>query len=181
MSLYYFAYASNLHPARLRERAPSAELLEVAVLPDRALRFCKRSTDGSAKCTLMPALGSRVFGAVYRIDEADKPVLDRIEGLGEGYGEEWQGIPLSTGVVKAFHYVATPDYIDPALPPYHWYKDLVLAGARHLGLPPSHIRTIELVASVEDPDPERRALNERLLEACSAPPTVGPASAGNAV
>lgn len=166
MPMHYFAYGSNLHPRRLKERAPSAELLEVAVLPDRALRFCKRSVDGSAKCTLLPALGSRTFGAVYRIDEADKARLDAVEGLDEGYDESWQGIPLSTGVVKAFHYVASEDYVDHALQPYHWYKSLVLAGARHLGLPPSHIKTIEQVPSIEDPDPERRARNERVLEAC---------------
>jgi AIG2-like family len=167
VDLHYFAYGSNLHPARLKVRAPSAKFVEVGVMPDRALRFCKRSVDGSAKCTLIPALGSRAFGAVYRLDAADKAALDLEEGLGQGYREEWLGIPLREQVVRVFYYLATDNFVDFSLPPYHWYKRLVLAGARHLGLPPGYIATIELVQSIDDPDPERRARNETLLEACN--------------
>ena len=166
MHLHYFAYGSNLHPARLRGRVPSAEFVEVAVLPDRVLRFCKRSEDGSAKCTLIPALGSRTFGAVYRLDASDKPLLDEVEGLGRGYDEYWQGLPLSDGVVRTFHYFAADDHVDHSLQPYHWYKQLVLVGARHHGLPVDHVSAIERVASIEDPDPERRRRNEAVLRLC---------------
>lgn len=166
MVLYYFAYGSNLHPERLRARVPSAEFVEVAVQPDRALRFCKRSVDGSAKATLVPALGSRAFGAVYRIAESEKPLLDRAEGLGQGYDEHWQGLPLSDGVVRSFHYFAADDHVDPSLQPYHWYKELVLAGARFHGLPAAYVAGIENIDSVEDPNPDRRAQNEALLQTC---------------
>ena len=166
MKVHYFAYGSNLHPERLRARVPSAELVEVAVWPDRALRFCKRSEDGSAKCTLVPQLGSRAFGAVYRLEETDKPLLDRIEGLGSGYNEYWQGLPLQDGVVRAFHYFAADDYIDHSLQPYHWYKQLVVAGARFHDFPAQYVHSIEQIGSVEDPDPERRRRNERLLQRC---------------
>jgi hypothetical protein len=166
MVLYYFAYGSNLHPERLRARVPSAEFVEVAVQPDRAFSFCKRSVDGSAKATLVPALGSRAFGAVYRIAESEKPLLDRVEGLGRGYDEHWQGLPLSDGVVRSFHYFAAPDYVDPSLQPYHWYKELVLAGARFHDLPAQYIAAIEKIDSVEDPNPDRRSENEALLQTC---------------
>ena len=166
MHLYYFAYGSNLHPARLQARAPSAEFVEVAVLPDRALRFCKRSVDGSAKCTLVPALGSRTLGAVYRLAAEDKELLDRAEGLDQGYEEAWQGLPLSDGVVRTFHYVAVPDYLDETLQPYHWYKHLVLAGARYHGLPDAYIAAIEAIASIDDPDADRRGQNEVVLQGC---------------
>jgi cupin 2 domain-containing protein len=170
MKLHYFAYGSNLHPARLLARIPAAEFVEVAVWPDRELRFCKRSTDGSAKCTLVPALGSRAFGAVYRLDEADKRLLDKLEGLGRGYDAHWQGLPLGDGVTRAFHYIAAADYIDPSLQPYHWYKQLVLAGARHHDFPAKYISGIERVASIEDPDPERCARHEAILEQCRNTP-----------
>ncbi len=166
MTLYYFAYGSNLHPERLRNRVPSAEFVEVAVYPDRALQFSKRSRDGSAKATVVPALGSRVFGATYRIDESEKPLLDRAEGLGQGYAEGWQSLPLSTGVVRSFHYIAASDYIDSTLRPYHWYKELVLAGARYHGLPDAYVAAIEAVESIADPDVVRRRRSERLLRAC---------------
>lgn len=166
MKLHYFAYGSNLHPARLRGRIPSAEFVEVAVLPDRALRFCKRSEDGSAKCTLLPALGSRAFGAVYRLEESDKPLLDQIEGLGQGYDEAWQWLPLREGVVRVFHYVANDDYVDHSLQPYHWYKQLVLAGARHHDFPAPYVNGIERTPSTEDPDPGRHARNQDLVQCC---------------
>jgi hypothetical protein len=166
MALHYFAYGSNLHPARLRARVPSAEFVEVAVHPDRALQFSKRSRDGSAKATVVPALGSRVLGAIYRIDETEKCLLDRAEGLGQGYEEDWQSLPLSTGVVRSFHYVAASDYIDPSLQPYHWYKELVLAGARYHGFPADAIAAIERIVSIDDPDEKRRSRNDAILRAC---------------
>jgi gamma-glutamylcyclotransferase len=166
MDIYYFAYGSNLHPARLQARVPSAEFVEVAVLPDRALRFCKRSVDGSAKCTVVPALGSRTLGAVYRLPVEEKELLDRVEGLDQGYDEEWQGLPLSDGVVRTFYYVAMPGYLDATLQPYHWYKRLVLAGARYHGFSDAYLAAIDAVASLEDPDEDRRSRNERIVHAC---------------
>jgi hypothetical protein len=166
MHLYYFAYGSNLHPARMQARVPSAEFVEVAVLPDRALRFCKRSVDGSAKCTLVPALGSRTLGAVYRLAAEEKELLDHVEGLDQGYEEFWQGLPLSDGVVRTFHYVGSPDYLDATLQPYHWYKDLVLLGARYHGFPGPYLAAIEAVASIDDPDGDRRSRNEIVLQTC---------------
>jgi cupin 2 domain-containing protein len=176
MKLHYFAYGSNLHPARLLARVPSAEFVEVAVWPDRELRFCKRSADGSAKCTLVPALGSRAFGAVYRLEQADKSLLDGIEGLGQGYEEHWQGLPLGEGVARTFHYAAADDYIEPSLQPYHWYKQMVLAGAHYHEFPARYIESIERVASIEDPDPLRRAQNEAILELCRKTPEQGGAA-----
>jgi hypothetical protein len=142
--------------------------VEVAVQPDRTLSFCKRSVDGSAKATLVPALGSRAFGAVYRIDESEKALLDRAEGLGQGYDELWQGLPLSEGVVRSFLYAAADDYVDRSLKPYHWYKELVLAGARFHDLPAAYIAGIEAIDSVDDPNPDRRAKNEALLQSCGS-------------
>jgi len=166
MYVYYFAYGSNLHPARLQARVASAEFIEVAVLPDRALRFSKRSVDGSAKCTLVPALGSRTFGAVYRLAEEEKDQLDRAEGLDQGYDESWQGLPLSSGVVRTFHYVAMDDYVDTTLQPYHWYKDLVLAGARYHAFPDAYVSGIEAINSIDDPNADRRSQHEAILETC---------------
>lgn len=168
MDIYYFAYGSNLHPARLQARVPSAEFVEVAVLPDQALRFCKRSVDGSAKCTLAPALGSRTLGAVYRLAAEEKELLDRVEGIDQGYDLGWQGLPLSDSVVRTFYYFAMPGYLDETLQPYHWYKNLVLAGARYHGFPDAYVAGINAVASIEDPNADRRSRNERIVRACGS-------------
>jgi hypothetical protein len=44
---------------------------------------------------------------------------------------------------------------DASLRPYHWYKALVIAGAREHGLPPSYRSRLELVVTVSDPNPTR--------------------------
>jgi len=167
MPLYYLAYGSNLHPARLRERVPSARLLGTVELRRRALRFSKRSVDGSGKCTIGPGRSSQsVYAAVYRIDPRQRRTLDRVEGLGAGYAEKRGTVTVAGQVIEAFYYVATADWLDESLQPYHWYKALVLAGARYHGFPPQYIAALEQVDAVDDPDRERRALNARLLTCC---------------
>ena len=49
--MLYAAYGSNLHPARLSRRAPSAEFVGTALLPGWELRLHKRGQDGSASET----------------------------------------------------------------------------------------------------------------------------------
>ena len=85
--IHYFAYGSNLHPVRLRERVPSADLLGVVERPAHRLAFHKRSHDGSAKCNLFHTASEsdRVYGAIYRLDPGQKKDLDRHEGSGKGY------------------------------------------------------------------------------------------------
>jgi gamma-glutamylcyclotransferase len=83
----YFAYGSNLHPLRLIERVPSESWVGVIELTKHRLMFHKHSTDGSSKCNLVPT-GSEadlIYGAIYEIDPAQKPDLDRVEGKGRGY------------------------------------------------------------------------------------------------
>nr|MDQ2697092.1 gamma-glutamylcyclotransferase [Pseudomonadota bacterium] len=85
--LKYFAYGSNLHPLRLRERVPSATVLGVAELAGWRLRFHKRGQDRSGKCNIIPTgrSGDRVIGVIYAMAAADKDKLDAAEGLGKGY------------------------------------------------------------------------------------------------
>ncbi len=149
----YAAYGSNLHPFRLSQRTPTARLIGTAHLPDWSLRFCKRSKDASGKCTIVAGSGG-VHVAIFDISADDKRVLDRIEGLGNGYAE----IPLFIpGFGNCRSYVAEASHIDETLAPYDWYRELVLAGARTHGFPAEYVRRIESVAAVPDPDPRRHA------------------------
>lgn len=169
MLAHYLAYGSNLHPSRLRERVPSARLLGTVELPYRAVRFSKRSVDGSGKCTIGPGSPSQsAHAAVYRIDPRQRQALDRAEGLGAGYAEKRETVSVAGQVLDAFYYVATADWLDDSLQPYHWYKELVLAGARYHGFPQQYIAALEQVDAVDDPDRERREVNARLLTRCVA-------------
>ena len=168
--LYYLAYGSNLHPLRLRERTPSAEVMGIIDNPGYRISFAKRGRDDSGKCTLHATdNGSdKVYGILYRLSGADKPVLDRYEGLGFGYREEVISAKLDGLNYRAFSYIAQTDYVDRELQPYDWYKQLVVLGARHHRLSATYIAELDRVVSKADRESSRRLENyervQRILD-----------------
>ena len=162
--LPYFAYGSNLHPARLAARLAAPRLLGTARLESHDLRFHKRGRDGSGKCSIVPGNGC-VHGAVYALDTADQRALDHIEGVGAGYASIVIELP---GVGPASTYVATADAIDDTLQPFDWYLGLVVAGARFQRFPGVYLRALGAISARPDPDPARAQENARLLD------TLGP-------
>src|SRR6266481_4011836 len=160
----YFAYGSNMLTARLRERVPSAAAIGIGQLVGHALRWDKRSwRDGSGKCDAEATdrQDEVVWGVVFELDAEDKPALDEAEGLGAGYMEKTVHVLTDAGPVTAVTYCATDK--DAKLRPYHWYKALVIAGAREHGLPASYRSRLELVITVSDPIPARASAHKGLL------------------
>ncbi len=164
--LKYFAYGSNMHPARLRERVPSCNVVGTAMLRGYGLRFHKRSIDGSAKCNALYTGDSsdRVMGVIYQIVAGEKEVLDSFEFLGNGYHQSEVQVTLGDKPECAFAYFAEPQFIDETLRPYIWYKEFVVAGARLHRIPEGYIKEVEFVEAIEDPDPMRAERNLRLLK-----------------
>ena len=147
----YFAYGSNMLTDRLRERVPSATAIGIGQLLGHALRWDKRSgRDGSGKCDAEATSlkDDIVWGVLFELDPEDKPALDKAEGVSDGYLEKSVNVLTEDGLVTAVTYCATDK--DPALRPYHWYKALVIAGAREHGLPASYRSRLELVVTVSD-------------------------------
>ena len=143
----YFAYGSNLLFSRMRDRVPSARLLERARLPGVRLVFDKRGRDGSGKANLCEALGSSVWGVLYAIEPAGWEALDRHEGgyarvAVEVVGEEGELHAAATYVAQVF----TADAV-----PFDWYRELVIEGAREHGLPPAYLAALESVPRRTDP------------------------------
>ncbi len=165
--VYYLAYGSNLHPLRLRKRVPSARLVGVAELAGARIVFHKRGRDESGKCMLLSELadGASAYGAVFAMAGEEVALLDRFEGCGRGYDRQAVSCQVQGASYRAFTYVADIRAVDPALAPYHWYKQLVLAGARYHRFPQDYIATLEAVVSIADPDVARRQEHERLLQA----------------
>jgi gamma-glutamylcyclotransferase (GGCT)/AIG2-like uncharacterized protein YtfP len=76
----YFAYASNLSRAQMRQRCPDAKPKFSAVLPNYKLLFTGWSREWhGGKAAIQPFKGAKVKGAVYEISEADLRKLDRFE------------------------------------------------------------------------------------------------------
>lgn len=162
--MLYFAYGSNLHPERLRRRVPSRETVAVATLANHELTFSKRGGDGSGKCAVLPCDGACVYGVLYRMAAAERPRLDRAEGvhLG-GYRAVDVSVTLGADEVQALTYLPAMQHIDPALRPFDWYKAFVVSGARHHALPAAWIAHLDAVSTMEDPVAERAALNGKIL------------------
>jgi len=164
---YYFAYGSNMLPARLRERTPSAACLGAACLPGHRLAFNHVSRgDGSAKCNIAAtqAGGDRVWGVVYSLPVKEQPVLDRAESLGSGYLIENRRVEMGGDRVDVFCYVAVPGTLDDRARPFWWYRDIVLAGARQHCFPESYIHAIAREVAIDDPDARRAAHHRKLLQ-----------------
>lgn len=164
--LYYLAYGSNLHPVRLMKRVPSASLLGKVELINKRIVFHKRSIDHSGKCTMVRDETNKpvAYGALFAMNPDEVVLLDRFEGCGHGYDRQAIVCNISNMEYHAFTYLATSKAIDVSLRPYHWYKQLVLAGARYHGFPEDYISHLERVESIPDPDRDRRIVNEELLK-----------------
>lgn len=159
MLLNYFAYGSNMSIARIGQRVPSASSLGLAILEQHQLRFHKIGTDGSAKCDafLTGDSAHRVFGVLYTIDPDHKSLLDKVEGVGQGYEQKEISVTDSGGkLTSAFTYYAT--HIDDTLTPYSWYLNHVLVGAREASLPEDYIAELTGIATVDDRNLQRSQL-----------------------
>jgi hypothetical protein len=163
--LYYFAYGSNLHPERLRTRAPSARALGRARLRGYRLQFHKRGRDSSAKCDAWRT-GRRtdlVYGVVFSVARSDRRVLDAAEDIGCGYDRKLVSVTLGVRRRIVFSYLTRPEAIDANLRPLEWYLGFVLRGARHHGLPGRYLSRIAREDATQDPERTRHRRNRRVL------------------
>ncbi|MFQ5469203.1 MAG: gamma-glutamylcyclotransferase family protein [Gammaproteobacteria bacterium] len=152
--LLYFAYGSNMHPRRMKKRAPHSQFVCTATLHRYKLYFHKKGKDESGKCNAYFTDNPfhRVFGVVYRISASDKLALDKVEGLGSGYDAAKIDVFANNHYSHVFAYLANPDYIDDQLIPFSWYKQLVIQGAGIHGFPASYVKRIQNITAIADTD-----------------------------
>jgi len=136
-TLWYFAYGSNLDPGTFLGRRRMQPLeTRVGRLEGFALRFDLPVGPGErGVANVVPLAGSGVWGVVYRLTSEDADRLDRSEGVQHGayvrLGVEVRD--LAGGAVNAFTYHSQRGREDRK--PSRRYLGLLLAGARHHGLP----------------------------------------------
>ena len=135
MSFRYFAYGSNLWPAQIRSRCPTAAVLGLATMSGWSAVYDKPGADGTAKLNLREADGSDVHGVVYEIDDVERSALDLAE---PGYTPFVLDATLASGeVVEALTYRWEPEGTAGA--PVDWYVAMVDAGAVYHGLDDAYI------------------------------------------
>jgi gamma-glutamylcyclotransferase len=142
-----FAYGSNMNWQQIQQRCPSARFVGVALLPNHKLAFTRKSaTRGCGVADAVPALGQKLWGAVFEISDLDVGKLDKSEGYNPGreknsyYRRECMVLqdgddhrPLT---VSTYFGTAQPN---PPLPNAE-YKALIVSGARHWHLPDEYVR-----------------------------------------
>ena len=151
--MHYFAYGSNLDPAQMAERCPSARFLHRALLADHRLAFTRWSTRrrcGVADVVARP--GAHVWGVVYVLSEEDARRLDGFEGYVPGRAGNWYARVERTVAIEGdperARRAATYQVVDPSPTPFAPDADYLghlLRGAAHWGLPEAyqaHLRSI---------------------------------------
>ena len=154
--MYYFAYGSNMSTPRLTARIKATKI-GIGKLTGYQLRFHKiGKNDGTGKCDsyFTDNHHDYILGVVYEIAEHDKVILDKIEGVGNGYISKEVIVETEEGMMQAMVYVATD--IDDTLTPLDWYKEHVLYGARENHLDAVYVDGIERVPACRDADSKRR-------------------------
>ncbi len=148
--MWYFGYGSNMDPRTfLGRRRMRPHETRIALLDAWELRFDLPVGPGErAVANVVPAPGREVWGVAYRIDSEEAMRLDRTEGVHMG---AYLRRPVSLGVegedaqLEAFTYHSTRSI--PNRKPSRRYMGLLLAGARHHGLPEDYVtylRSFEL-------------------------------------
>ncbi len=134
MAFAYFAYGSNLWPLRMRARCPSAVAIATGRLAGWELRYAKPGVDGTAKLDIVPRRGFEVHGAVYAIEDAERPALDAAE---PGYDAVTVSVDTDAGPLAVLAYRWPGPVTDAG--PAAWYRRMAVVGARHHRLPEGYV------------------------------------------
>ncbi|MDR5867729.1 gamma-glutamylcyclotransferase family protein [Halomonas koreensis] len=133
---YYFAYGSNMNPARVEARIGTTRRALPGVLRDHALRFDKASrVPGISHANVAPAAGQRVEGALFELLAPEQiECMDPFEGYPHDYDRHRLPIHTSQGPIQAWVYIAAPGTTAEALRPAREYLDHLLAGEPFLSV-----------------------------------------------
>ena len=136
-TVWYFAYGSNLDPGTFlgRRRMRPAET-RVAVLEDFELRFDLPVGPGErGVANVVARAGERVWGALYLLTVPEAERLDRTEGVHHGAYTRLEVAPLTGDGAALAAFTYTSSRSREGRKPSRRYLGLLLAGARHHGLP----------------------------------------------
>jgi gamma-glutamylcyclotransferase (GGCT)/AIG2-like uncharacterized protein YtfP len=133
--MFYFAYGSNMNPARVAQRGLRVGAISAATLHGVALEFNKQSRDhaGNGHANIVYAPGARVEGVLYGLTDAEQIArMDRYENAPINYSRERVIVRTEDGEQPAWTYFANRAVIVAGLKPTRAYLDHLLAGEAYL-------------------------------------------------
>jgi gamma-glutamylcyclotransferase (GGCT)/AIG2-like uncharacterized protein YtfP len=136
--MLYFAYASNMNHAQMKERCPGGRFLKPAVLEGYRFVYDGYSvTRQGSTANIVKSETESVRGALFEITEKDKLSLDSHEGYPKEYDRKVIEVRDADGVAHA-----AMTYFRPGRAlgkPHPDYERVVLDGARDSKLPEDYI------------------------------------------
>lgn len=143
MTLFYFAYGSNMLSSRLTERVTSAIVIGRASLYDWCVIFSKKSNDGSGKANLFYRPSWVTWGVLYeiRVDEISK--LDNLE---KGYIRRLVKVKRDNGEMTEAETYSSDSLIDIPIA-FDSYKEILIRGAVEHSLPAEYIQYLQKLPS----------------------------------
>jgi len=129
----YFAYGSNLNPARMKQRGVEFTSREAAVLHGYQLVFDKKASksqvpEAIAFANIRPVAGEHIDGALYEISTEGAEQLDTWERAPDHYFRTDITVSLVDTEVDCFTYQAREEMTSPGLVPSRNYLSHILEG-----------------------------------------------------
>ncbi|HUS98383.1 MAG TPA: gamma-glutamylcyclotransferase family protein [Hyphomicrobiaceae bacterium] len=137
MSIYYFAYGSNMSPPQMARRCPGARNSGAGVLENWRLIITVRGT-----ANIVTAPNTRVHGVLWRFENHHIGQMDNWEGVARRvYRRAWLPVKMQDGTsVLALTYIC--NYRWPGIARASYVITAMLPGARAAGLPDHYIDEI---------------------------------------
>lgn len=148
---YYFAYGSNMNPARVATRGLRFDTACNAVLDGVRLTFDKQSREhphcGHANLTF--DRGARAEGVLYHLTTPDDIArMDVFEAAPVNYSRDVVVVSVNGRDVTAWTYFANTAVIRPGLRPERTYLNHLLAGRSYLS--PDYFEWLSRTPCVDD-------------------------------
>jgi cation transport regulator ChaC len=143
MTIFYFAYGSNMLSSRLVKRVPSAKTIGRAALYDWCVTVNKKSKDGSGKANLSYRPGFVTWGALYEISIDDISKLDKVE---RGYSRTTVKVKRDNGEIAEAETFISGSLIDNPVA-FDSYKELLISGAIEHNLPKDYVQYLQQLPS----------------------------------
>jgi AIG2-like family len=150
---YYFAYGSNMDPAQMLTRCPSAMMVCPVMLPEHRLVFNRSGTyRPGGVANIEPAAGQRVYGILWKMAGTEFTRLDQTEDPNAYRRERARVYSLRGQPYDCHAYLALPD--QPDLPDHDYLDGLIQAG-RNAGLPPEYLAQLDARHPPQPPIPDQ--------------------------
>jgi len=141
MTVYYFAYGSNMKHKQMRERCPDSRFIKAVCLNNAEFRYDGHSKkwDNKAVANIVSVDGGKVWGGLFEVSANDIAELDSpyCEGFPKSYGKKIVQVNDAKGkVYDAWVYFRIGEVKNN---PCEDYRKAVLEGANDCMLPKDYV------------------------------------------